>query len=100
MKTNVLFLLTAFTSFTAFGADPAPDADRKAILAMAGKFNVHFHFAETLAFQPGYEITKPYNEDAHEMVVVAEDTPRRIALQHLLVVNGGRVVHHWRQIWT
>jgi hypothetical protein len=98
MKTTAFLLLTALT---AFAADPAPEADRKAILAMAGKFKVHFHFEETLGFQPGYELTKPYDEDAHEWVVVAEDSPRRIALQHLLVVAGGKVVvHHWRQVWT
>lgn len=100
MKKTIL-LLTTFTAFTAFGADPAPEADRKAILAMAGKFKVHFHFEETLPFKAGYTLTKPFDEDAHEWVVVAEDTPRRIELQHLLVVRGGQtVVHHWRQIWT
>jgi hypothetical protein len=82
-------------------AQQPPEADRAAILAMAGKFKVQFHFAETLAFQPNYELTKPYVEDAYEWVTVAEDTGRRIALQHLLVVGDGkRVVHHWRQIWT
>jgi hypothetical protein len=100
MRTTALFLLTLLNSLHVFAADPAPEADRKAILAMAGKFKVQFHFAETLSFQPGYELTKPYDEDAHEWVVVAEDTPRRIELQHLLVVGGERVVHHWRQIWT
>ena len=104
MKNTALLLCTLLTTFAARGDDsaptPAPEADRKAILAMAGKYKVHFHFEETLAFQPGYELTKPYNEDAHEWVVVAQDTPRRIELQHLLVVGGEHVVHHWRQIWT
>src|SRR6185369_2835496 len=82
MKTNALLLLTTFATLGAHAADSAPEADRKAILAMAGKYKVHFHFQETLAFQPGYELTKPVDEDAHEWVVVAVDTPCRIELQH------------------
>ena len=78
----------------------APAADRAAILAMAGAYDVAFQFEETLALQPGYEVTKPYHEDATELVVVAEDTPRRIVLQHLLLVGKGSVLQHWRQIWT
>lgn len=103
MKTTALLLITtlnALSALSAFGADAAPEADRKAILAMAGKYKVKFHFAETLAFQPGYELTKPYDEDAHEYVMIVEDSPRRIALQHLLVTPGPRVIHHWRQVWT
>jgi hypothetical protein len=79
---------------------PPPAADRAAILAMAGAYAVDFRFEETLALQPGYELTKPYQEDATELVVVAEDTPRRIVLQHLLLVGKGAVLQHWRQIWT
>jgi hypothetical protein len=96
---KLIAVLTLATT-ALFAADSSLDTDRRAILGMAGKFKVNFHFAETLAFQQGYELTKPYNEEAHELVVVAEDTPKRIALQHLLVVTGGHVVHHWRQIWT
>lgn len=79
--------------------DP-PAADRTAILAMAGAYDVEFKFEETLALQPAYEVTKPYHEDAVEMVVVAEDSPRRIVLQHLLLIGKGAVLQHWRQIWT
>ncbi len=105
MKTTAFLLLTtAVASFAADTTSPAvasaaPDNDRKAILAMAGKYKVHFHFQETLALQPGYTLGKPMDEDAHEWVVVAKDTPRQIELQHLLVTGGEHVVHHWRQIW-
>lgn len=68
---------------------------------MAGEFAVNFQFHETLSLQKGYEVkTGLYEEDAHELVVVAEDTPRRIALQHLLVVGDKMVIKHWAQIWT
>lgn len=79
---------------------PAPEADRKAILAQAGAYEVDFHFEETIALKPGYETRKPYTEDAKEMVVVVEDSPRRIVLQHLLLVGENHVIQHWRQIWT
>lgn len=80
------------------------EQDRKAILAMAGTFNVKFQFHETVAIQPGYELKKPYTSDATELVTVVEDTGRFISLQHVLVVTGEdgtqRVVKHWRQDWT
>ncbi|MES2705755.1 MAG: DUF6607 family protein [Verrucomicrobiota bacterium] len=77
------------------------EQDRKAILSMAGQFDVNFTFHETLSLQKGYEMkTNLYDEDAHELVVVAENTPRRIALQHLLVVGDKMVIKHWAQIWT
>jgi hypothetical protein len=82
-------------------ADPAAfEKDRQAILAMAGDFEVGFQFRETLSLRDGYEIRdKPYHEEAHETVKVAEDSGRRIVLQHLLQV-GPAVVKHWAQIWT
>jgi hypothetical protein len=95
-----ILTLALATSLVSIHAATPPEADRQAILGMAGKFKVHFRFEETAAFQKGYELKKAYNEDAHELVVVAEDKGDRIALQHLLVVGGGRVVHHWRQVWT
>ncbi|MFC7339283.1 DUF6607 family protein [Haloferula chungangensis] len=84
--------------------DP-PSADREAILAMAGTYDITFHFEETAAVAPGYEIkTKPYHEKARELVTVAENEPDRITLQHLLFVpdkkGGTRVIKHWAQVWT
>ncbi|MDF1738933.1 MAG: hypothetical protein P1U86_07225 [Verrucomicrobiales bacterium] len=76
-----------------------PDADREAILAMAGEYEVTFNFKEEVALQEGYELTEEYNEDANELVLVVEDTPTKIALQHILL-SGNRVVKHWRQVWT
>lgn len=85
-------------------AEP-PEADRKAILSMAGAHSVNFEFHETAAIAPGYKLrTKPYKETATEVVLVAEDTPERITLQNLLVVPGKegkpQVIKHWAQIWT
>ncbi|MDF1815543.1 MAG: hypothetical protein P1V20_25320 [Verrucomicrobiales bacterium] len=82
------------------GSEP-PEKDRKAILAMAGEFQVFFNFEETVPLQKGYELKKPYTEEAHEIVIVIGDTGNQITMQHILTTgNGSRVVKHWKQTWT
>ncbi|WP_367874541.1 DUF6607 family protein [Luteolibacter sp. Populi] len=76
------------------------EQDRKAILSMAGEFKVGFHFQETLSLRDDYKPEeKPYKEEAFETVKVAEDSGKRIILQHILLA-GPMVVKHWAQIWT
>lgn len=90
----------------------APEADRQAILAMAGEYKVTFQFQETVAIEPGYELKDPYLSGATEFVEVVEDRGDFISLQHILVLHPqnedgsldqeaeARVVKHWRQDWT
>ncbi len=102
MKTTLLAALVAvtFSSAALAGEEPTFEQDRKAILAMAGEFAVTFEFRETLPLQPEYTAkSADYSESAHELVIVAEDTGKRIRLQHLLVADG-RAIKHWAQIWT
>lgn len=84
-------------------AEPSPE-DRAAILKLAGTHDITFHFEETAAVAPDYTLkTKAYDESATEAIVVAEDTPTRITLQHLLLVSGKespRIIKHWAQVWT
>ncbi|XAM00709.1 hypothetical protein OT109_04820 [Phycisphaeraceae bacterium D3-23] len=78
------------------------ERDRAAILGMAGEFTVAFDFKETLALRPGYELTEPYHAEATELVVVVDDQPEHIEMQHILVVwheGEGHIVKHWRQVW-
>ncbi|CAN0592160.1 unnamed protein product, partial [Laminaria digitata] len=81
----------------------APEADRQAILKMAGEYQVTFQFQETVAVQPGYELREPYQSQATEFIEVLEDRGDFISLQHVLVLQGEdaepRVVKHWRQDW-
>src|SRR6056297_1815387 len=77
----------------------APAADRQAILAMAGEFEVDFAFDETVALVPGYQRTEPKRSDANEVVLVIADSGDRIVLQHLLIVGEDNVIKHWRQDW-
>ncbi len=104
-STQPLFI--ASTLLIIFGGIPSravagpSEADREAILAMAGKYSVLFNFEEVVALQPGYKLKPAYQEEATEIVVVVEESPERIVLQHLLQTNGGkRVVKHWKQVWT
>lgn len=76
------------------------ERDRAAILAMLGEYAVRFHFQETVALAPGYERRPADDSGAFETVVLVEDQPDRIVLQHLLVSErGGKVIKHWRQDW-
>jgi hypothetical protein len=79
------------------------EADRKAILAMAGDYKVRFDFQETTAWQPDYTPIPPKKSGGHEVVRVIEDSGTRIALQHILVMeHEGKtaLVKHWRQDWV
>lgn len=86
-------------------AQGAPAKDREAILAMAGSYQVEFHFHETVPIAKDYSLKKkPYVEHATEIIEVAENTPERITLQNLLVVHDKKgksmVIKHWAQVWT
>lgn len=83
-------------------AGSAPDTrDRSTILAMQGEYQVDFDFTETVVLESGYERRPAKHSGGDEIVIVVEDTPQRIVLQHLLLdVRSGHVTKHWRQDWT
>jgi len=82
----------------ASGADP--QRDRQSILAMQGEYLVDFAFDETVLLQPGYERHAAMRSGGDETVIVVEDSPTRIVLQHILVdPKSGHVTKHWRQDW-
>lgn len=88
-------------NFAAIGAAPNNRAmDRQAILAMRGDYRVDFNFSETVPLAPGYATRKDKTTGGYETVIVVEDGPRKVVLQHLLVSPGGHVIKHWRQDWT
>lgn len=79
------------------------EADRRAILAMAGTYRVTFDFRETVPWRSDYRPIDAKVSGGFEVVRVIEDSGRVIRLQHLLVVGDtGKtsVVKHWRQDWT
>ena len=78
------------------------EADRAAIMAMAGDYRVTFDFTETVAFGEGYELKPKKLSKAREVVRVIENRPDFISMQHILVVGEGDgfPVKHWRQDWA
>lgn len=93
-------IASTFAPAVVHAADPGFDADRKAILAMLGEYRVDFHFEETVALTPGYSTHPSDDTGGFEVVILVEDSGRRISLQHLLVGDGGHVTKHWRQDWV
>ena len=78
------------------------EADRQAILAMAGDFKVTFDMQESTPWMEGYEPLGRKLSGGYESVRVIEDTGTKIVLQHLLVTGDDAnpyVVKHWRQDW-
>lgn len=73
--------------------------DRAAILQMAGKFKVTFDFAETFSSNSNYIKEENYTNESIEYILVIQDEPDLISLQHILVINDQFVVKHWRQDW-
>ncbi|WP_435028631.1 DUF6607 family protein [Xanthomonas cucurbitae] len=78
-----------------------PERDRQSILAMQGEYAVDFAFDETVLLKPGYERASAMRSGANEVVIVVEDSPRKLVLQHLLVDEKTKhVTKHWRQDWV
>ena len=66
-------------------------------------FNVAFKKYNSLYGQK-YEKAKNYKSGALEWITVAEESPKKIELQHILIVNPqgtgkDAIVKHWRQDW-
>jgi hypothetical protein len=105
LQARILLPLLACLALPAMAQQPYadaadPEADRKAILAMQGEYTVDFAFDETVVLAPGYERAAPQRSGGDEVVIVLEDTPTRVVLQHILVHQPtGHVTKHWRQDW-
>ncbi len=85
-------------SVATVAADPA--RDRASILAMQGEYDVDFAFDETVLLQPDYERAPATRSGASETVIVVQDSPTLVVLQHILVdAKSGHVTKHWRQDW-
>lgn len=106
MKHIILF--AAFTALfvvpTALLADAKTDnqvtLDHQAILAMQGEYRVSFDFQETIPLIKRYGAKPAKRSGGYETVIVVEDSPTKIVLQHILVADSGWVTKHWRQDWT
>lgn len=96
---SVIFPVALFLSVSALSQKTE---DQKAIKSMCGCFEVKFDFAETFNYPKdtaAYKPSKVKHEYALEWVELVEDKPDKIILQHLLLVDTGMIVKHWRQDW-
>ena len=96
-----IFLLPVASGIASAQEVPSATRDRQSILRMQGEYIVDFAFDETVLLQPGYERAAAMRSGGNETVIVVEDTPTKIALQHILVDGkSGHVTKHWRQDWV
>jgi hypothetical protein len=86
----------------------ALERDRRAILAMAGRYRVNFDFLEIASFTGNGDRPRPYQSWGTEVVYVDRDEPRHISLVHILDMRilgadgkpgESMVTKHWRQDW-
>ncbi|GAB3924913.1 DUF6607 family protein [Mucilaginibacter myungsuensis] len=76
------------------------EQDRAAIMALAGHYKVTFNYAETFAPDTAYKFHPRYNSWGYEWAVIAEDSPKKIVIQHLLAIDDSTVIKHWREDWV
>jgi hypothetical protein len=76
------------------------EQDRLAIKSLAGYYKVTFNYAETFAPDTAYKFHPRYHSWGYEWAIVVEDSPKKIAIQHLLVVGDSMVIKHWREDWV
>ncbi|MEO1259699.1 MAG: DUF6607 family protein [Bacteroidota bacterium] len=74
-------------------------AERKAIKQLCGCFEVDFRYTETFTDHEDYEFHDPYAAHALELVILEEESPTKMVLQHVLVINDTTFIKHWRQDW-
>jgi hypothetical protein len=76
------------------------EQDRAAIKSLAGYYKVTFNYAETFATDSAYKFYPRYKSWGYEWATIVEDSPKKIAIQHLLVVGDSMVIKHWREDWV
>jgi hypothetical protein len=95
-----LTLLFAAGLLNAATAQSKLEQDRQAIKALAGFYKVTFNYAETFAPDTAYKFHARYKSWGDEWAVIAEDSPKKIVIQHLLAVSDSMVIKHWREDWV
>ncbi|MCD8742254.1 hypothetical protein LT679_16720 [Mucilaginibacter roseus] len=98
MKKLFLLLFIQLTGSVTFGQSKL-EQDRQAIRALEGFYKVTFNYAETFAPDTAYKFHPRYNSWGYEWAVIEEDSPKKIVIQHLLVVGDSTVIKHWREDW-
>jgi len=99
-KVLILVLLLVVSSTTLTQAQTKLEQDRAAILALGGFYKVTFDYAETFSPDSAYRNHPQYHSYGYEWTVVEQETPKKIVIQHLLVIGDSAVIKHWREDWV
>lgn len=99
MKKLISFLSLIICAISV-DAQSKMEQDRAAIKALAGYYKVTFNYAETFATDTAYKFHPRYHSWGYEWATIVEDSPKKIAIQHLLVVGDSTVIKHWREDWV
>ena len=98
-KVNLLIALICIVLTSS--AQTKLDQDREAIKALAGFYKVTFNYAETFSPNDDYKFHERHRSSAKEIAIILEDSPKKIVIQHLLVMRGdSMIIKHWREDWT
>ena len=100
MKRITLFLALVLTTLNLIAQNKF-DQDREAIKSLAGFYKVTFNYAETFSPNDDYKFHDRHRSSAKEWALILEDSPKKIVIQHLLVMRGdSMIIKHWREDWT
>ena len=100
MKRITLFLVLVLIALN-LTAQTKLDQDREAIKSLAGFYKVTFNYAETFSPNDDYKFHDRHRSSAKEWALILEDSPKKIVIQHLLVMRGdSMIIKHWREDWT
>ncbi|PQA59248.1 DUF6607 family protein [Siphonobacter curvatus] len=96
MKRFIFTLTLGSLLSTAFAQK---SADIQAIKGQCGCHAITFKYAETFSPNREYKFKDRKEMGALEYVFVDEETPNKLVLMHLLVINDSTIIKHWREDW-
>jgi hypothetical protein len=89
----VLALLLSINIFAGYEQDIA------SIKKLTGCYSITYQDAETFSPNPEYKFYDRFSSGGLEWIFVEKEQDNEIALLHLLIIPGGHIVKHWRQLW-
>ncbi len=99
---KILYLAVLLVAFqtTLTKAQSKLEQDRKAILSLGGFYKVTFDYGETFSPDTAYKNHAQYHASGYEWAVVEQESPKKIVIQHILVIGDTSVIKHWREDWV
>ncbi|MFT4202815.1 MAG: hypothetical protein QM610_02780 [Chitinophagaceae bacterium] len=97
MKKIAAFLISACITASA----NAQKDGKKNIDRLCGCYDVTFQYAETFSPDKNYKFhDREKITNATELAYPIVNTPKKVVIQHLLVIDDSTIVKHWREDWT